>query len=507
MKILLIYPPGFNQSHNVKTPFIDVYPPIGLYYLNSFLMQNGYDCKVYDFFFDTWSYIEVVLREENADIIGISCLSETRQNSLKLISIIQKINKKSKIIFGGHHSTHMYEQLLNHYEIDYVVLGEGEIKLLNLLKVIEGKLPLESVKGIAYKINGRVIKNGSHLDDLIEDLDFLPFPYSEAQLTLFKKYLPIIYRYPIEVEHLSQFAEIFEKGKCAMIATSRGCPFNCKFCAASVFWGNKYRLRSPENIVDEIEFYHKSLGILFFKILDSTFTLIPERSIQVCKELVNRNLNIFFECFSRPESITEELVLWLKKAGCICISLGVESGSKKILHAINKSSTVGTIIKSFSILNKYDLLAEPFLMVGNPGETEVTIKKTISLLRLIKPQRIRISKTSLLPGTNLYRIAKEQGFIDDNFWHTQKPRQYYTFENSLKTLKKWEFSLIYYDKRIYQLNLLKLFFRVKSLVNILTIKFKKKLDLKLYSLKAISNSHLNRIYFMIKEKIKKMVNL
>ena len=145
--------------------------------------------------------------------------------------------------------------------------------------------------------------------------------------------------------------------------------------------------------------------------------------------------------------------MWLKKAGCIQIGLGVESGSKKILKTINKNLSINSVIKAFDILKKYNLDPYPLLMVGNPGESTETIKKTISLLRIINPNRVAVSIAMVFPGTELFDLAKKQGFIDRDYWLSEKPPPYYTFEHSLKRLRKWSFEVHYYEKTKYQLNI------------------------------------------------------
>ena len=454
LKILLLNPPFVDQSQYGKPVLLSPCPGTGLGYLYSCLKKHNYNCKIYDFLFDSWEYIESVIREENADVIGITCLTEGRYNAFKLLSLIRKIKKKTIVIFGGHHSTYMYEQLLEHFDIDYIVLGEGERTLLYLIRAIEGKIPLESVGGLAYKINGKVIKNSLKEGYFIEDLDSLPIPFSEDHLEIFAKYPSIQQIRPLQVKNIPR--EMCENGRIVSIVTSRGCPFNCQFCSSTLFWGIKWRFRSPKNIVDEIEFYYKKFGFRYFNFADDAFTMIPKRSIEICREIIDRNLKIYFDCTTRADRISDELVKWLKKAGCLFTAIGVESGSRKILKTINKKLSPESVIKAFSILKKNKLLAYPLLMVGNPGETDETINKTIILLKIIKPSQVAVSKTMIFPGTELYTHAKALGIIKDNFWLTSKPPPYYTYEHSLKTLFNWVFKIVYYDKKKYQLKILKL---------------------------------------------------
>lgn len=454
MKILLLNPPFLDQSQYGKPALLSPCPGTGLSYLYSCLKEHNYDCIIYDFLFDSWEYIESVIREENADVIGITCLTEGRYNAFKLLSLIRRIKKKTIVIFGGHHSTYMYEQLLEHFDIDYIVLGEGERKLLNLIRAIEGIIPLESVGGIAYKINGKVIKNSLKEGYFIEVLDSLPFPFSKDHMEIFTKYPSLQQIRPQQVKNIPR--EMCENGRIVSIVTSRGCPFNCQFCSSTLFWGIKWRFRSPKNIVDEIEFYYKKFGFRYFNFADDAFTILPKRSIEICKEIIKRDLKIYFDCTTRADRISDDLVKWLKKAGCLFTAIGVESGSRKILKTINKKLTPESVIKAFSILKKNNLLAYPLLMVGNPGETDETINKTIILMKIIKPSQMAISKTMIFPGTELYRLAKAQSFIEDNYWLTSKPPPYYTYEHSLNTIVKWVFKIANYDKSKYQLRILKI---------------------------------------------------
>ena len=474
MKILLLNPPALDLSFYGKRLLLSPCPGTGLSYLNSYLQMNGYDSKLYDFFFESWDYVEDILIKENADIVGITCLTEGRNNSFKLLSLIRRIKKETIVVFGGHHSTYMYDQLIKSFDIDYIVLGEGEEKFLNLIQAIEGKMPLESVGGIVYKKGGLVFKNSMKDGDFIKELDKLPFPLLEENLHIFTKYPSLKELHPKQVKNIPP--EVSENGRVISIITSRGCPYNCQFCSTTLFWGKRWRFRSPKNIVDEIEYYYTHFGFRYFNFADDAFTIVPKRAIEICKEITNRNLEIYFDCTTRADTITDELVKWLKRAGCLFVALGVESGSRKILETINKKISPSSVIKAFRILKKNDLSAYPLLMVGNPGDNDETIHKTILLMKIIRPYRVSISKTTIFPGTDLYDLAKKQNFINDSYWLTPKPPLLYTYENSFKTMERWAFEIENYDKKLYELRILRLKLRVLGfLSNINSLTFKKRI--------------------------------
>lgn len=463
-KILLINPPAITDPKTKVVQSSDSYPSLGLFYLNSFLKNHGYESKILDFFFSNLHDIKKILLRENADIIGITCLTHSRHSSIKMAALIKLLKKDTIVIFGGHHATFMYEQLLQEYDIDFIVFGEGEKKLLDLVKAIEGKIPLEVVKGIAYKKNGNIVQQISSDIDNLEDLDKLPFPITEEDLDIFKNYPPLIETQYGDFNTLSNFSYVHLNAKSCIILSSRGCPFNCTFCAGNKFWGRKYRFRSPQNVANEIEYYYKTLGFRFFKFWDLAFTLNSERTIEICREIIKRGLKIHFYCQSRVESLTEDMIKWLKKSGCICIGIGVESGSERILKNIKKSIKIKSVIRTFSICKKHEIRVFPFLIVGNPGENEESISKTKNLMRIIKPYKILVEKMYILPGTEIYESKKKHGLINDEIWLKNIALPYYTCENALKTLNRWVFELFYYNKPDFMVSFLSLFNKFLGLI-------------------------------------------
>ncbi|MDI6891312.1 MAG: radical SAM protein, partial [Thermodesulfovibrionales bacterium] len=208
-------------------------------------------------------------------------------------------------MFGGIGTTFLWKHLLKYFgEIDYAVLGEGEYSFLHLIQCIENENyeEIKEIKGIAFRNGKEVMKTGD--PEVIQDLDQLPMP---------SKYF--------EFQHLT---------------SSRGCPANCTFCGSPQFWGRKVRFHSPEYFLEQLErLYHK--GITFFYVSDDVFTMRKDLVIQVCKKIIKKGLNITWFAISRVNYVDEEMLYWMRKAGCIQISYGVESGSEKIRKALNKN--------------------------------------------------------------------------------------------------------------------------------------------------------------------------
>ena len=441
MKVAIIHPPALEKIRNDKNIISRYFPSSGINYIFELLKKNKINCQFFDFYFDNWRYVSRKMALWKFDVIGITCLTYGRVNTFKMIEIIREYNKDAIIVLGGFHATYMAEQILENYDVDYIVLGEGEIKMLSLIEYLNGDRKIENVDGLAYKENGKVIiiperSYNKHLDDL-------PFPFSTKNSQLTYKPTTIEQVNPLLAKYLSPEER---KYKYIMILTSRGCPYNCQFCSSTKFWGHKWRYRSVTNVVDEIEFYYKKFGIKYFEFIDDAFTINQERAIQICVLIHVRGLNIKFNCRTRANSISFELAYWLKKTGCLAVGLGVESGSEKILKNINKNIKIKTIIKAFETFKEYDIIAYPFIMVGNPGETRETIKETIDLLRIINPKFMAVSITTIYPGSDLYELAKSQGFISDDYWLTDKFPPYYTHEHSLKQLDKWSFKVMNCNK-------------------------------------------------------------
>ena len=451
MKVLLLNPSmRYGVYNEAGRLYVDKsYPPLGLGYLAAVLEKAGYEVRLFDLFDATFEEAERMIKEEKADVVGISCnLTDFRWSSIRLAQIAKRVNPNVVVVMGGSHVTNLYRQIIENFPVDFVVRFEGEFTLLELVQTLESRGDLRDVEGIAFKDKaGVVVKNEDRPP--IADLDSLPFP--AYHFFNFGKYI----RYSSPIMFKGKKAR---EMKSSNIMASRGCPFNCRYCSVTKYWRGQCRLRSVENVVDEMETLHKDFDVNHFNFFDDTFTLNPERVINLCKEIIRRKLDVCWECVTRVDSVSAEMLTWMKKAGCLSVSYGVESGSSAVLEAINKKQTRDQIIKAFKMTHEAGILAYILLMVGNPNESERSIDETIELLGIIKPDKIRTNLTKVYPATDLYRISVQRGLVNDEYWLTEKAAPIFTAENSLDKLKNWEakINISYYSQRGKTLRLLEI---------------------------------------------------
>jgi len=383
MKILLIYPYWLEKRTDIQDVIV---PPIGLYYVGSVLKENHYDVEILNWsrINETPEDIEKILLEKKPDIIGFSVLQANRWGGIEIARIAKQIYPKVKIVFGGVTPTFLWEHFLTHFpEIDFVVIGEGEYTFLNLVKVLESKKEnnIKDIRGIAFKKDGKVVRTAPA--EQIHHMDDLPVP---------AKYF--------EYQHLS---------------LTRGCPGKCRFCGSPKFWGPKVRFHSVDYFIDELERLYKK-GINFFYFSDDTFSVDKKRVIEICKKILEKRMNIKWVAISRVNYMSEDILYWMRKAGCIQISYGVESGSKKIRNLLNKKISNDDIEKAFAMTLKYGILPRAYFIYGCPGETRRTIQETIDLIKKIKPLVIHFFVLSLFPGTRLYEDYKKKMKLTDDIW-------------------------------------------------------------------------------------------
>jgi len=383
MKILLIYPPFLEaRVHEEEISS----PPLGLYYVGALLKEKGYHVEILSWAHmgNTSNLIAQILREKDPDIIGFSVLQANRWGALEIAKTAKAVNPDVTVVLGGIGATFLWKHFLTHFgAVDFCVLGEGEYPFLKLIRAIEKGNPknLKSVKGIAFRSQGRPMKTGR--PHPIKNLDDLPIP------SKFFNY-----------QH---------------VAFTRGCPGNCTFCGSPRFWGRKVRFHSSEYFVKQLE-YLVQQGTRFFYFSDDTFLINKALVIDICRKIIERDLKISWFAISRVDLVDKEVLYWMRLAGCTQISYGVESGSEKIRHFLNKNIRSEQIKKAFSLTTRYGILARAYFIYGSPGENDHTIQETIDLINEIKPLSAIFYILDIFPGTTLYDMYLKQSSLTDDIW-------------------------------------------------------------------------------------------
>ena len=298
MKILLINPPRFNEVVADNPSFIEEErgnnPPLGILYIATYLKKySKHDISIIDAQVEKLGYDQSFkerIKKINPDIVGVTVMTFTLIDVIKTINLIKEVgrslNKRINIAVGGPHPTIFPEETVNLPNIDFVITGEGEIPFLKLIEALNNKSNLKQIKGLVYKENEKIINNGQA--DYIENLDSLPFP--DRTLIPIKKYNSILAADRIVTT----------------MFTSRGCPYKCLFCDRPHL-GKRFRARSAKNVVDEMEIC-KKLGIDEILIYDDTFTVDRQRVLDICDEIIKRNLEIIWDIRARVNTIDEELL-------------------------------------------------------------------------------------------------------------------------------------------------------------------------------------------------------
>lgn len=365
---------------------------LGLAYIASVLEKNGYEVSVVDLNVEPEEKFTKLVKEN--DVLGLTATTMTIAESMKLIKKAKRINPNIKIIMGGPHPTCQPKEVLEIGGADFVVYGEGEITIVDLLKNMENAKNLKNVKGIAFKDKDKIIINGPR--PLIKDLDSLPFPAYHL--------FPSLDKYRWYVPHPNK--------RGAGIMTSRGCPFNCIYCFKGLF-GYMWRARSPENVVEEWEWLINTIGVEEIAIYDDIFNLSMDRANKIYDLILKKKLDIphFFPNGIRAEFVNLKLLTKMKKAGCIRVAFGVETGSERIMKIIDKRLDFNKVRKAFELCRKVGIESTGFFILGLPGENRETMQETINFAKELNPTFAQFTTLTPFVGTRVYDLIKKEGKI------------------------------------------------------------------------------------------------
>lgn len=380
MTILLAYHSGTTRPDE-STTFRDLLP-IGLCSLHAVLRTKGVPAHLANLSSMDSAQTISLLRQIKPSLVGFSQWTHNRHITLELARLVKQQLPGCTVVLGGGHATHQAEAILSrHPEVDLIVTGEGEETLPELMAALKQHLPLEDVAGLVIRREGAIVETG--VRPRINDLDHLPYPASYLHEAS-----------GVDLELQPQF-----------ISTSRGCPSACRFCSSPTFWGRAVRTRSPASVVEECLFHRRQFGILYLSLRDDTFTADRRRTIKLCRQLMEQQVNIFWNCQTRAEVVDEEVLTWMKRAGCECIQLGVESGSRRLLQSLGKRITPEQVIDACDAVHRIGLQLSVYLIAGIPGETAEDNQATHDLLKRIRPHDLQVAPLAYYPGTSLFNDA------------------------------------------------------------------------------------------------------
>jgi len=393
MNIMLL-----NPRLNTWSP--NVYVPLGLAYIAAALEQASYSVEIIDLNVQKVNDSDLRRKVTNADIVGITGMITEYGEILRLVDIVKKANAEARVILGGPLATTLPQELLQVSQTDFVVIGEGERTIVSLVSAIEHGDSFNDIKGIAHRAGSQVIT--TEPAEPIADLDTIAPP--ARHLLNMNRYLK---------NHFDSFGfkiNGFGEIKSTNLISSRGCPYNCTFCFKGM-WGNHWRGRSPENIIDEMELLYRRYGVNGFFFNDDTFVLDRKRVFELCERIKERGLNVAWYCNGRVNLMTKELLEAMYEAGCRGIAYGIESGNQRILDSMKKNITIDQVRKVVRWTKEAGINATGYFMIGMLGETRATIKETMAFARELELDFYGFSITTPLFGTELHNSALEAGLI------------------------------------------------------------------------------------------------
>lgn len=405
-----------NPPYPVEAPQA-IFLPLGIGYLTAVLEENGYTVDIVDCqtTHPSQQELEEKFRSLNPDIVGVTSATLTYNPALDILKAAKSALPNVLTMIGGPHVTVMDKETFQDSNyVDIVVRSEGEQTMLELAKLVsEGKAKkLDDVLGITYQKEDKIFRN---LDrPFMTDIDSLPFPAHKhfdvgKYKILNRTYLPLV--------------------------TSRGCPFNCAFCAGYKMCGRGFRARSPRKVVDELEWLRDEFGGGVFAFYDDTFTFDVKRAIAICDEMNSRKFDLPWDCRTRVDKVSPELLAKLRSAGCQLVHFGVESGNQQMLNLMRKGTTVEQNAQAIKWAKHAGISVAISLVIGYPTETPEQLQQTIDFIYKTKPDYVYMCEAVPYPGTELYDFAKSLGLELAKDW-SQYHEQTQVFENKLLPLAK-----------------------------------------------------------------------
>lgn len=411
MKVLVTNPPwpgpGYGARSDVRWPHrrSDKYLeyPIYLAYVVALLEKAGIDVHFIDGVADDLSVQAFAEKAKKIgpNLIAMECSTPSILKDLNTAKKLKEEIEDTFIVLMGSHPTYFHKEMLSENRfIDAIARGEFDLTINDLAFALQdgsARAQLRKVEGLSYRDGENIQVNENR--PLIQDLDALPFPARHV------------------VKSDSYREAVFTGKRCTTIISSRGCPYQCIFCLwPRTMYGRKFRKRSPRNVVDEVQHVVDAYGVDEIYFDDDCLTVDRNRLIEICEEIIRRDIKIKWMCQARVDSVDEGALEAMKKAGCHYIKYGVESGSQHMLNVMKKGITLDKVRKAFKLTRKVGIKTQAFFLLGLPWETPETFKKTIEFAKEIKPDSAQFAVVVPHPGTELYDLCLEKGWLKYESW-------------------------------------------------------------------------------------------
>lgn len=387
-------------------------PPLGLAYVAAALEKSGFQVEIYDNYLLDRPIEEVKgeIRKRQPQIVGITCSSLTYSRCIEMAKAAKEAYPACRVVVGGPHPSYMPETMLQHKEIDYVVVGEGERAMVNLAKFIlqgEPNSAIAKVPGVACKIGSEIARSKP---EFIADLDTIPFPARHLlPMKMYDRVLPYIDAKPVDT-----------------MSVLRGCPYKCAYCETRELWGTTCRAFSPQRVIDEIKHIAENYGTRGIYFVGDNFTINKKRTSDLCQLIKENKLDIKWTCETRTDLVNKDVLTDMKSAGCQTIFFGVESGSLRIQQKLNKNIDLEEVKRTFELCRQMGIRTATSFMLGIPGETVEDMQATFKFAKSLNPDVCMFNTYIACPGSKLYDEVVSQGLYDqmDNYLARVKTKDF-----------------------------------------------------------------------------------
>lgn len=396
--LLLVKPGGRLKLFGKLAPSLSGFaPPLDIGLIAAFIRKQGYSVRIVD------ADAEFLAPQETANriveyeplLVGIFTHTIRMMHASETIRELKRNSPDIKILLGGRHPSALPEKTLREEKVDFVCQGEAFYPLFELLKLLKVKKKVGDckIKGIWYKKNGKVMSNPPQ--PLIKDLDELPL--IAWDLLPMDKY---------RTHNWQCFDDLNARQPYAIIYTSLGCPFGCSYCCVNtVYGGPGIRFRSPEKVVEEIDYLVKNYNVKNIRIVDDIFSLRPERVIRICDLIIQRNYNLNIWCYARVDTVNELMLNKMKQAGINWISYGIEAGHEKVREGVFKRLSLDKIKRAVEITRKAGIHIIANFIFGLPDDSRETMQQTLNMAKEFNFEYANFYVAMAWPGSKLYQEA------------------------------------------------------------------------------------------------------